>query len=86
MFLLTVGSGLFYCGVSAEIMAAEIDACATTTAIVIMTVIAIQIRADQSFLIAQTAVVMMIADSHVDLSDLVTAQPVVVRIRTADSC
>ena len=65
-------------------MAAEIDACATTTAIVIMTVIAIQIRADQSFLIVQTAVVMMIADSHVDLSDLVTAQPVVVRIRTAD--
>ena len=67
-------------------MAAEIDACAIMTAIVIMTVIAIQIRADQSFLIALTAAVMMIADSHVDLSDLVTAQPVVVKKRIADSC
>lgn len=67
-------------------MAAEIVACAIMTAIVIMTVIAIQIRADQSFLIAQTAAVMMIADSHVDLSDLVTAQPVAARKRIADSC
>lgn len=67
-------------------MAAEIVACAIMTAIVIMTVIAIQIRADQSFLIALTAAVMMIADSHVDLSDLVTAQPVVVKKRIADSC